>query len=93
MTETSDLTAKARPAGFRLPIGRRGLVLAAMVLIGAGLWLITPRSYLIFAGVVKLPLEFAHLALYTVWLTGTAGALVIPLAPMPSRPGGDRSGG
>jgi len=39
MTETSDLTPKVRPAGFRVPIGRRGLVLAGMVIIGAGLWL------------------------------------------------------
>lgn len=37
MTETSDLTPEARPARFRLPIGRRGLMLTAMATIGAGM--------------------------------------------------------
>ena len=39
MSETSDLTPQARPAGFRLPLGRRVLMIAAMAIIGAGLWL------------------------------------------------------
>ena len=39
MTDTTELTPQARPTGFRLPLGRRGLVIAAMVIIGAGLWL------------------------------------------------------
>ena len=39
MIETSDLTPQARPAGFHLPRGRRGLGIAAMAIIGAGLWL------------------------------------------------------
>ncbi|QDI74416.1 MULTISPECIES: hypothetical protein [Leisingera] len=36
MTETPDLANPTRPAGFRLPLGRRGLVIAAMAIIGAG---------------------------------------------------------
>jgi len=28
-----------RPRGFSIPFGRRGLILSAMALIGAGLWL------------------------------------------------------
>lgn len=39
MTDTTVLTPPARPAGFRLPLGRRGLAIAAMAIIGAGLWL------------------------------------------------------
>lgn len=37
MTETPDLAPATRPAGFRIPLGRRGLILAAMAVIGAGL--------------------------------------------------------
>ena len=37
MTDTTELTPQARPAGFRLPLGRRGLVIAAMAIIGAGM--------------------------------------------------------
>ena len=37
MTGTSDLTPAARPAGFRLPLGRRGLMLTALATIGAGM--------------------------------------------------------
>ena len=39
MTETPDLTPEARPTGFRLPLGRRGLMLTALAVIGAGLTL------------------------------------------------------
>lgn len=38
MAEAHDLKPEARPAGFRLPLGRGGLVLAAMA-IGAGMGL------------------------------------------------------
>jgi hypothetical protein len=46
MTETPDLTPQTRVDGFRLPLGRRGLVIAAMAVIGAGMalnwgWLTT----------------------------------------------------
>lgn len=39
-------------------------------------WLIALRRYIVFAGVAHLLWEFAHLPLYTIWLTGTAGDLV-----------------
>lgn len=39
MSETHDFTPAARPAGMRALLGRRGLILAAMAIIGAGLWL------------------------------------------------------
>ena len=39
-------------------------------------WLVTLRRYLVFAAVAHLLWEFAHLPLYTIWLTGTAGELV-----------------
>ena len=39
MTETSNPVPQARSTGFKLPLDRRGLVIAAMALIGAGLWL------------------------------------------------------
>ena len=38
-TGTADLTPAARPSGIRIPFGRRGLILAAMAAIAAGLWL------------------------------------------------------
>jgi hypothetical protein len=37
MAEARDLKPEARPAGFRLPLGRGGLILAAMATIGAGM--------------------------------------------------------
>lgn len=37
MPETPDLTNPARPAGFRLPLGRRGLLITALAVIGAGM--------------------------------------------------------
>ncbi|PWE29857.1 hypothetical protein DDZ14_16650 [Maritimibacter sp. 55A14] len=37
MTETPYPTPEARPAGIRLPFGRRGLVIAAMAITGAGM--------------------------------------------------------
>ena len=39
-------------------------------------WLVALRRYLVFAGVAHLLWEFAHLPLYTIWLTGTTGELV-----------------
>lgn len=39
MSETQNLISAAHPAGWRIPFGRRGLILIAMVVIGAGLWL------------------------------------------------------
>ena len=38
-------------------------------------WLPTLRRYIVFAAVAHLVWEFAHLPLYTIWLTGTAGEL------------------
>lgn len=39
MPDTSHDHAAARPGGYPIPFGRRGLILGAMALIGAGLWL------------------------------------------------------
>lgn len=39
-------------------------------------WLAVLRRYLFFAGAAHLVWEFAHLPLYTIWLTGTTGELV-----------------
>lgn len=39
MTETPDLAPATRPAGLRAAFGRRGLILAAMAVTGAGLTL------------------------------------------------------
>lgn len=39
MTDTSNEKGVARPTGFSIPGGRRGLILGSMALIGAGLWL------------------------------------------------------
>lgn len=39
MPETSYDQRVARPGGFSIPFGRRGLILGAMALIGAALWL------------------------------------------------------
>jgi len=39
MPDTSQDQSAARPVGFPIPGGRRGLILGAMALIGAGLWL------------------------------------------------------
>ncbi len=39
MPDTSYDQDAARPGGFSIPFGRRGLILGAMALIGAGLWL------------------------------------------------------
>ena len=39
MTETSNPVPQARPTWFKLSLDRRVLVIAAMALIGAGLWL------------------------------------------------------
>ncbi|PWE29862.1 hypothetical protein DDZ14_16675 [Maritimibacter sp. 55A14] len=39
-------------------------------------WLIALRRYLALAAAAHLFWEFAHLPLYTIWLTGTAGELV-----------------
>ncbi len=39
MPDTSYERGAARPRGFSMPFGRRGLIFAAMALIGAGLWL------------------------------------------------------
>ena len=42
----------------------------------AGLdWLRALRRYIAFAAVAHLLWEFAHLPLYTIWLTGTAGQI------------------
>ena len=38
-------------------------------------WLPALRRYIAFAAVTHLVWEFAHLPLYTIWLTGTAGEL------------------
>ncbi len=38
-TETTTIPARSRSAPLRLPLGRRGLMLSAMALIGAGLFL------------------------------------------------------
>ena len=38
-TDAAVLTPVARPSGLRIPLGRRGLILAAMAVITAGLWL------------------------------------------------------
>ncbi|MFC4670761.1 hypothetical protein ACFO5X_19580 [Seohaeicola nanhaiensis] len=37
MSETPDLTTSNRAAGLRLPLDRRGLVITAMAVIGAGM--------------------------------------------------------
>lgn len=39
-------------------------------------WLRALRRYIVFAAVAHLAWEFAHLPLYTIWLTGTPGELV-----------------
>jgi hypothetical protein len=39
MNETTNVPAMPATAPWRMPLGRRGLILAAMALIGAGLWL------------------------------------------------------
>lgn len=39
-------------------------------------WLGTLRRYFLFATIAHLLWEFAHLPLYTIWLTGTPGELV-----------------
>lgn len=39
-------------------------------------WLSALRRYIVFAGLAHLVWEFAHLPLYTIWLTGTPGELV-----------------
>lgn len=38
-TDTSHNRPPAQQGGFSIPFGRRGLILGAMALIGAGLWL------------------------------------------------------
>lgn len=38
MPDTSYDQNTARTRGFSVPFGRRGLILGAMALIGAGLW-------------------------------------------------------
>ncbi|MBN15417.1 MAG: hypothetical protein CMJ15_09400 [Pelagibacterium sp.] len=38
-TDASNLSPVARPSGIRIRFGRRGLILAAMASIAAGLWL------------------------------------------------------
>jgi len=43
---------------------------------GAPTWLPALRRYLLASGFAHLVWEFAHLPLYTIWLTGTAGELV-----------------
>lgn len=57
MTETADLTPKTQPAGIRLPLGRRGLVIAAMAIIGAGIAL--NWGWLTAIGAVPLILSLA----------------------------------
>lgn len=37
MTETADPTQSARPAGLRIPFGRRDLLIVALAVIAAGL--------------------------------------------------------
>lgn len=37
--DAAVMTPVARPSGFRIPFGRRGLILAAMAAIAAGLWM------------------------------------------------------
>lgn len=37
MTETPELTPTARPVGLRTPFGRRGLLIAALAIVAAGL--------------------------------------------------------
>ncbi|UWQ43983.1 hypothetical protein K3718_21725 (plasmid) [Leisingera aquaemixtae] len=37
MPDTPDLTNPTRSPGFRLPLGRRGLVIAALAVLGAGM--------------------------------------------------------
>lgn len=39
MSGTRNFISAAYPAGWRVPLSRRGLILSAMVVIGAGLWL------------------------------------------------------
>lgn len=39
MTDLSDVTPAARAWGMAFPFGRRGLILTAMAVIGAGAWL------------------------------------------------------
>lgn len=39
-------------------------------------WLVALRRYFVFAAIAHLVWEFAHLPLYTIWLTGTTGELV-----------------
>ena len=39
-------------------------------------WLTALRRYIAFAAVAHLLWEFAHLPLYTIWVTGTAGELI-----------------
>ena len=39
MPDTSFNQDSNQPGGFSIPFGRRGLILGAMALIGAGLWL------------------------------------------------------
>ena len=37
MTQTHDLTAAARLAGMRIPLGRRGILIFALAVIAAGM--------------------------------------------------------
>jgi hypothetical protein len=43
--------------------------------IGASSWLRVLRRYMIFVALANLVWEFAHLPLYTIWVTGTPGEL------------------
>ena len=60
MTESPDLTSAPRPAGFRIPPGRRGLIVAAIAVIGAGLFL--NWGWLTAVGVAPLILAVAPCA-------------------------------
>lgn len=60
MTETPDLTPQTCVAGFRMPLGRRGLVITAMAVIGAGMAL--NWGWLTAIGVAPLILSLAPCA-------------------------------
>lgn len=60
MTETPNLTPAARQMGLRIPFGRRGLLIAALAVIGAGMAL--NWSWLTAIGAAPLILSLAPCA-------------------------------
>lgn len=60
MSDLSDVTPAVRPRGMAIPFGRRGLVLAAMAVIGAGAWL--NWGWLVAIGAAPLILTLAPCA-------------------------------